>query len=74
MAWTLRDLNPRPQDYKSRALTTELRVQVLLRINKNSVPILKIRRWISSIYFIMSECKWSLRDANPEFHFAKVIC
>ena len=68
MAWTLRDLNPRPQDYKSRALTTEL------RINKNSVPILKTRRWISSMYFIMSECKWSLRDLNPEFHFAKVIC
>lgn len=41
MAWTLRDLNPRPRDYKSRALTTELRVQVLLRIIKNSVPILR---------------------------------
>jgi hypothetical protein len=40
--WALKDLNLRPTDYESAALTAELRAQIILAIGLASIPPLSV--------------------------------
>ena len=54
--WARRDLNPRPIDYESTALTTELRAQLLLKGAKVNSLLFTIQEMIKYLSSPLSLC------------------